>query len=427
MRLESALYASREGLNAQGQAISVVGDNIANSNTVGFKRSRIEFADLLAGGSESSLSGVPQGNIGNGVKVNAVRQIHETGVIEQTDRTLDVGIGGDGFFVVNNGSRDLYTRAGNFTVNSSGLLADSGGNTVLGYGVGGTTLQPINMTSLDAGGKASSAIKLTGNLDASAPEGVPPTAPGSFSDLLTTGAASFSNIVSVYDSLGAAHTVTLTFTKTDTATRSWTAQAWIDGGDVTGGTKGVPQLLGTYAGLSFNTAGGIDAANQAAASLAATNVAYNNGAAAGAFTINLGGFSEYSAASIVNSVTNDGQGTGNIDSYEIGKDGVITAILDSGARKEIGSIALATFPNLDALNRAGDTAFVEGEDAGTILVGRPGEDGFGQLEAGGLERSTVDIAAQFVDLVIFQRAYQASSQTLNAANSLIRDTLGLIR
>jgi flagellar hook protein FlgE len=411
MRLESALYSSREGLTAQGQAISVVGDNISNSNTVGFKKSRIEFADIMAGGADGG-TGSPAGEVGSGVKVNKIRQIHETGVIEFTGRNLDLGIAGDGFFVVQNGDRDFYTRAGNFSVDSEGQLIDQDGNTVMGFTKASpTTLVPLNMVEIDTAGSPTTNISLTGNLNASADLDEP----------------SLSQTINVYDTLGERHEMNVIFTKTDVAARKWKAEVYVDGGDLSGGEEDTRVLLGTFEGLTFNDSGGIDPASKENMKIDVTGVNYDNGAAAGAFTVQLGNFSQFSGTSIVNSITNDGQGSGNIKSYSIAKNGVISAVLDTGVEKELGTIALADFANLDALDRAGNSTFVESEGTGDRTLNAPGSGGSGEIQSGALERSTVDIADQFVELVIFQRAYQASSQTLNAANTLLRDTLALIR
>ena len=416
MRLESALFTSRSGLTAQGQAISIVGDNISNANTVGYRRTRAEFSDIVAA-SKESVSG------GSGVAVTKARTIQETGVIEATGRVLDLGIGGEGFFIVNDGERDLYTRAGNFNFDTEGYLIDADNNRVQGYLPGASALSAINLLNVSGGGVETSAIALTGNLSSNETiTPLPATAPESFDDL--TQAANFTHVMDTVDSLGTTHTVYVAMFKT--ATNTWTAQAYMDGADL-GGTAGQPVKIGTDATLSFSSAGAIDAANKGQAVITASAVPYSNGAAAGNFTVDMGGFAQFATASIVNSVTNNGQSAGDVRGYEIGSDGKIYAQLSSGGVQLLGTIALADFPNLDGLERVGRSTFVANTEAGTRIDGTPGLGTFGRVDSGSLERSTVDIADQFVDLVLFQRAYQASSQTLNAANTLIRDTLSLIR
>ncbi len=415
MRLESSLYSSRSGLTAQGQAISVVGDNISNANTTGFRRSRSEFADIVAGGKDSIASGA-------GVALSEVRTIHETGVIEFTGRNLDVGIGGDGFFIVNNGERDMYTRAGNFALDREGYLVDADGNQVQGYAPGTTTLGDINLLSVASGGTATTEVTLTGNLGSTSDITAIPAAPATFTEL--SQAANFTNVVEAVDSLGNEHSIYIEFFKT--ATNTWTAQAYVDGGEV-GGTAGQPVQVGSPATLNFSSAGSIDDANKAAAILNVNPVAYSNGAAAGSFTVNLGGFTQYGQTSIVNSVVDNGIAAGDITGYEFSKTGEVYANLSSGQNILLGTLVLADFANLDGLERTGRSGFVQGETTGERILHTPGAGGLGKLDPGGLERSTVDIADQFVELVLFQRAYQASSQTLNAANDLLRETIALIR
>ncbi|MBX7143166.1 MAG: flagellar hook protein FlgE [Oligoflexia bacterium] len=420
MRIESALYASREGLDAHGKAISVVGDNVANANTVGYKTSRVEFADLFPDGKDGRQSGALPSS-GGGSSVARVRQIHETGVLEATGRPLDVGIAGDGFFIVGDGDNQFYTRAGNFQINEDGLLVTADGEPVLGLQGTGTTLGTLNVKSIDTTGAATSLATIYGNLASSAETTTVPTNPQTFTEINSL--ATFIATASVNDSLGGIHDVSLAFFKTDT--NEWTAQAYLDGGEV-GGTKGVPVQLGSNATLTFDSSGSISTANAAAAKITATPT-YSSGAAAGNFQIDLSKFSQFASTSIVNSFSQDGKSVGNIKSYQFQADGTLLAVLDTGSTAQVGKIQLAQFPNTDALERAGNSLFRAGDGSGTPTVSDPGDEGSGKLEGNSLERSTVDIANQFIDLVLYQRGYQANSQILNAADQLIQGTLQLMR
>jgi len=344
-----------------------------------------------------------------------------SGVLEPTDRTLDVGIAGSGFFMVQDGSQELYTRAGNFQVNSEGLLVDQNGFTVMGFSAANpTTLSTINMTEINSVATPTTKVALTGNLDAGWEIGTIPTAPLTMSEV--SNAAAFSNPIKAYDTLGQGHDILVSFTKT--ASLTWTAQAYIEGSDVSGGQAGdPPKLIGTQAGIQFDSSGDII---EGSAPLS-ISVNYANGAAAGALTVDFSGLTEFSAGSIVTGVVNDGQPTGNIQSYEIDRNGGIFALLDSGPRKEVGTIGVRTFINTDGLERAGSALFTYNLQNGANEVGTAGEAGRGVVQSGFLEHSTVDLSDQFVQLVLYQRGYQASSQTLSAANGLLRDTLGLIR
>jgi flagellar hook protein FlgE len=420
MRLESALFTSSSGIGAHGQAISVVGDNIANVSTTGFKTSRPEFSDIFAEGGDGRQS-VAGPVTGNGVKLTTVRQLHETGIIEPTGRELDAGIEGKGFFIVGDAENPEYTRAGNFSVNEEGLLVNSDGKTVLGYQGSSTTLGTLNLKNVSTTGKATTASAVYGNLSSESPVATLPQNPTSFRELGR--AASYTANSSVYDSLGAEHTITTAFFKTGVNT--WTAQAYIDGDDV-GGTNGVPVKLGQDVTLQFNTTGVIDEANRANARITATP-AFSGGAAPGNFTIDLSGFSQFAAANQLVSITQDGEGTGQIDGYEIQKNGTLQAVMDNGNRVQIGTIVVANFANVNGLQRSGSSTFVESQLSGARTVDAPGKGINGELSGGALERSTVDISNQFVDLILLQRGYEANSQILSGTNEMLRNTIQLIR
>jgi flagellar hook protein FlgE len=421
MRLESALFSSKEGLNVNGQAIAVAGDNISNSNTTGYKTSRLEFSDMLSEGLDGRQSTTIDSG-GNGPVVQDIRQIHEPGTLEFTGRQLDIGIGGGGFFLVGDTANPLYTRAGNFSIDSTGLLVTADGQPVLGVGADGTTLQTINMQDVDLAGSATATASVFGNLDASAAN---TTAPGEVpASFLALGqSASFISNLTTYDSLGASHDITLAYFKT--GTNAWTVQSYIDAGDV-GGTAGVPAKAGPDLNLTFTGAGVIDEANKAAA-VVTLNPAYSNGATAGNFTVDFSSYSQYSAPSQLAGLTQDGQGTGNVTSYEFNKGGDIQAVLDSGLRSQVGQLALARFVNVDGLDRVGNGMFRTSGNEVTRTISKPTTGGAGTIQGSSLEASTVDISDQFTKLILFQRGYQASSQTLNVANQMLRDTLGLIR
>lgn len=420
MRLESALYSSKSGLDAHGQAIAVVGDNISNANTVGFKASRIRFTDLFSAGADSTGEGTV-GSSGNGVQVSKVEPVHETGVIEFTGRELDVAIAGEGFFVIGDTESQRYSRAGDFQINESGQLVNTDGTTVLGYAPNTETLAPLDMLNISTAGTPTSAITLFGNIDSGSDTTTVPTGVTSFREL--DQAASFQTTVNAVDSLGELHDMTLAFFKTDIG--SWTVQAYMDGGDL-GGEAGTPTQVGADVTLAFGENGAIPDASQAAAQMTVA-AAYSNGAAAGAFTVDLSGFTQYAGTSQLSSITQDGLPAGDVQSYEFDKTGEVYALLDNSTRVLIGTLPLARFPNVNGLERVGSKLFAPGSTAGDVSLGQAGIEGRGTIEASSLERSTVDTAEEFINLVLYQRGYQASSQTLNKANELIEQTLQLMR
>lgn len=427
MRIESAMYASREGLQSHGQAIAVVGDNVANTETIGYKASRAEFSEMVSSGFGAKEDEPLRG--GSGSQISTVRRINQTGDIDFTGRQLDVAITGEGYFVVGSASDIKYTRAGNFSVNRNGVLITSDGQAVLGApptadGTPGTGLAELNLLNINTNGTPTSTMTMTGNVSALGGIKTLPVNPTSFTEL--NGAANFQAAVTVYDSVGAPHDVSIYYFKT--AANTWTAQAWMDGGDFTGGTAGTPVQLGENTTLTFNSAGIIETANQAGAAITGTPTGtYANGAASSAVTINMGGFTQNANASQLANVTQDGKGVGQVTGYEIGSTGEVSAVLTNGTRVSVGTIQMVKFTNPEGLQRVGGNTLVAGSDSGPQEAGAPGSGGRGDLEGGALERSTVDISNEFVRLVILQRGYQANSQMLGTTTNIIRDTIGLIR
>jgi len=421
MRIESALFSSREGLMAHGVGIAVIGDNISNQNTVAFKAARVSFQDLMAEGADGARStATPVG--GNGVKVAKVVQNHTTGTIEFTGRALDSAISGKGFYIIGDTSNPVYTRAGNFSIDEDGLLSTSDGTNVLGFtGATGTTLGTLQMLDLNLNGSPTTAASLTGNVGSENAITTAPTAPATFNAVAEN--ASYISTLSIFDSFGTRHEATIAFYKT--AINTWTVQAYLDGGDL-GQTTGTPVQIGANGTLNFSGTGLIEDANQAAATITGTP-AFSNGSAATAFTIDFSDFTQFGGTSLLTNITQNGQSAGNVKDYEIRKDGGIFALLESGTSLQIGRLPLANFANEGGLDRGGNSFYVPTELSGTPTNGTAGQGGLGAIEGSSLERSTVDMAKEFVELVLMQRGYQANSQVLNAANGIIRDTLGLVR
>jgi flagellar hook protein FlgE len=418
MRLESALHTSRSGIDIFGRAISVVGDNVANSNTLGFKRSRTEFASLFPGGLEGDIA---QDRLtpGSGAEVSVIRPILTAGIIEPTERSLDSAIIGRGFFIVGTSENPYFTRAGNFEVSPDGFLATTSGEQILGYPLEGEEIGPINLRNFLQPIEATTEVSLFGNLDSRLPQAEPPVAPQTIAEVKS--AASFTAYQDVYDSLGDRHGVTLAFFKN--AGSTWTVRAYIDAAKV-GGQAGVPQQIGADTTLQFQPNGRIA---QGGNTVLTANPAWSNGSAPGAFTINLAGFSQYATGSSLTSSTVNGSGPNEIEGYEIGKDGSVNVKFASGAIEAVGTLALATFNNEEGLARHKESLFSESFDSGERIIGRPETGVLGSIKGSAIERSNVDISTEFIDLTVLQRAYQANSQTLNATSNLIRDTIQLIR
>lgn len=416
MRLETALYTGATGIQAHGQAIAVVGNNISNANTTAYKESRVEFSELLPK-SQDGGSSVAGPETGSGVKVAEVKELFTGGVLEGTGRALDAGVDGEGFFLVGDVASPLLTRAGNFSLDNDGNLVTSSGALVLGLPAGQAQLGAINLYNLNLTASPTTAASATGNLDASLPVATVPANPTSFREIAA--AASYTQAFSVFDSLGAARDISVGFYKTGAGTFS--AQAYIDGADV-GQAAGTPVKVGAAVTLAFNENG----VQTGAATIVGTP-AFGDGAAVGNFTVDLSKFTQFASPSTLTNFNKDGQGSGNVKGYEIRKDGGIFANLDSGDSKLVATLQLANYANKDALERIGSNLYRPLAEAGEATIGNPGTGPFGTIGGASLERSTVDLATQFTNVILMQRGYQANAQMMTKTSELIQQTIQLIR
>jgi flagellar hook protein FlgE len=416
MRLESSLYSSQQGILAHGQAISVLSDNISNVSTTGFKRSVVSFGDIVAEGYDGRQS-TADATAGNGVAIERVRPIHEGGTIEFTGRNLDLAIEGSGFFVSGTDTQQFYSRAGDFAVNKAGELVNSAGQTVLGFPLGSTDLGVLNLYNVQIDANPTTAITVAGNLDSRSETKTVLNSPTSFRQL-NDGSSFLANIEAI-DSLGDSHNLILAYTKTDANT--WVGQLYIDGADV-GGEAGVPTQLGTNINLNFDSSGKI----QGTPSLVAA-IPYAGGAAAGNITIGLTGFGQLAGVSEVKSIVSNGEGTGSVKGFAVQPDGSVVAQLNSGRTATVGTLALAEFRNVDGLERQGKALFAAGELAGDPEYRRPGESGSGNIAGGALELSTVDLGTELVNLVLYQKGFQANTKAFQAGEEMISQGMNLKR
>lgn len=420
MRLESALNTGREGITAHGQAIAIVGDNISNSNTVGYKTQTAMFGDILGEIPGDRVADVVSG-AGDGVAIRRIQTNYSLGPINSTGRELDVALTGNGFFQVGDLANVQYTRDGSFLIDQNGMLTTSAGLPVLGYmGQDTTTLTPIDMKKVQVQIVPTSAGTVNGNLNSAANSTTPPVNPLTFRDL--NAASSYSNLVSVYDSLGQPHEMLLSYFRTGVNT--WTVQAHVNGSEV-GQAAEQPILIGQTT-LTFDTSGRIAPASLPQATLTA-NAAWTNGSNASNVAFDLSSFTQFAGGSIVNNVTQNGTGVGEIAGYEFTPQGAILATLTNGTRAQVGSLSVAAVQNRDGLVRSGSSTYAATQEAGTIQSGLAGAGARSRIATKSLESSNVDLAEQFVELVVLQRAYSANSKVISTASDVIKDTIALIR
>ncbi len=425
MPLSGALYSSVSGLDATSTAISVVGDNIANVNTTGFKAHRTEFSDVL-GQSISTGGGFSQ--IGAGTKVSDIRAAFTQGTFETTNRGTDVAIEGRGFFIVDGTQGRAYTRAGRFNIDELGYLVTPEGRQVQGYGIDPLTglsngqLGDIQLVSTLSPPRITSAVNVSANLDANAA-----IVAGGFDPANPSGTSEFTVPIDVYDSLGNSHSLSVFFTKT--AANLWEWNAALAPSDTTlplaaPGDLWVSQGSGT---ISFDTSGVATGSTGNAFTLE-----FAGGAAAAqpvtlAFSDAGSPSTQYGSDSAVNGFSQDGFAAGTLQNTIIDAQGYISGTFSNGETIPLAQLALANFPNLEGLQAIGDTNYVESRESGQPLLGEPQTGSLGTIRASSLEQSNVDLATEFVRLIINQRAFQANTRTISTTNELLGDLVQLGR
>ena len=404
------LNTGRDTMITHGLALSTVSDNIANSNTVGFKSNRPEFADLIAE-SIGGLYSTPGMSPGNGAVITTLATMNNQGVLEVTGREYDFAVDGNGYFITQTLDGTMYyTRAGNFAVDSEGYLVTLDNSRVLGYAPGGNTLQPLIVHGLVIEPQATGNITMAGTLNSSSPTVTLPTQPVSYHDLASS--ASFHSFAQVYDSQGQPRNIDFYYFKTGDFT--WEVQMYVDDGDL-GGTANEPVLMGSTT-LNFPLSGN---------NSLTLNAAWGNGATSNV-NINLDGYFSFAEPSNMFSLNSDGFPGGVVESIRVTDTGVIYGYLNTGTATIIGEFALITFENPGSLQRIGTNRYIEGYDTVIASIGRPGIEGRGQLKGQTLETSNVDLTEQFVELIRFQRGYQAGSKVVQTLSDLIHTTLNIL-
>ena len=396
------------GLNAASADLGVTANNVANVNTTGFKESRAQFSEVFAVGTQSVSSSAS----GSGVRISSIAQQFTQGNIDFTDNALDLAIGGEGFFVISDGGARSYTRAGAFGVDNQGYVVNAQGARLQAYPYAGNGLfntgtpqdlqlqiganPPAETTRADLG------INLPANAPLPANPVFDPLDPSSFNHTTS---------VTVYDSLGAAHTATVYFIK-DAAPNTWNTQVEIEGTPVAGA---VP--------IVFNPDGSL---NTPAGGLMPLG-AYNPGTGANdiVMSLNFGSATQYGSNFGVNSLSQDGYTTGRLTGVSVDSEGVVFARFTNGQSTSLGKLALANFVNPQGLQQLGDTAWGESFQSGDALLGEAGTASFGNIQSGALESSNVDLTAQLVQMITAQRNFQANAQMISTADTITQTVINI--
>jgi flagellar hook protein FlgE len=407
------MFGAVSGLRAHQTMMDVIGNNVANVNTTGFKSSRVLFADALSqlliseasGGTGQAIGGAPQ-QVGLGTKIASTDRSFTQGGTQLTGNATDVSIQGDGFFTVNVGGELLHTRAGGFRFDSSGNLVDQLGAVVQGWvtdagglidrtspatDIGipvGQSVDPVTTTKID----------VRGNLDARSAVG-----------------DSRSTVIQIIDNQGIQQQITLTFTKT--GTNAWDCETFGPGNvslattaitfDPASGNILTPVTPPT---VSYTPPGGT-----------AVNFDLDFGTATGAR------LTQYGSPTDAQAMSQDGSLAGVLRSFAIGSDGAITGVFSNGSTKVLGQIAISIFADPKSLLAAGDNRFRASTSSGTAVVGVPGEGGRGVVNAGTLEMSNVDLSQEFTNLILAQRGFQANSRIITTSDEMIQELVNLKR
>ena len=400
------------GLNAAQSDLNVTANNIANSSTTGFKRSRAEFAELFA----VSPQGVATLATGNGVRVSDVSQQFAQGSIDFTDSNLDLALSGPGFFTVSDGGALAYTRAGAFKTDAAGYVVNAQGQRLQVYppidggGFNTGSLTDLRMVTSESAPNATSMVEMLMNLPSNATPPANPTFDPS--DPTTFNRATS---LTVYDSLGAAHTGTVYFLK-GAAAGDWTSRLFIDGTEV-----GTPPAT---ANMHFDATGAMTTpANGQIQFLPPYTPA--TGALPLSLTFDFSGATQYGDTFSVNNITQDGYTTGRLIGMDIDKTGTVQARFTNGRSITLGQVALSAFANPNGLQPLADTTWAETFGSGQALRGQAGNSGFGLVQSGALEASNVDITTQLVNMITAQRAFQANAQMISTSDEITQTIINI--
>ncbi len=394
------------GLNAASQALDVVGNNIANSQTVGFKSGSIAFADVFAGS-----------QVGMGVQVAGVNQNFSDGVLGMGNSELDMGIQGDGFFrLVNDAGNVFYSRNGQFKKDENGYIINNQGMFLTGYQATGTpptieqgaAVGPIQIPTEQMPARASDAGTMNGNLDSGSKTIDQTEYPFDPKD-----GNSYTQVTQVdaYDSLGNKHTINVYYVKTDD--NEWKAYST----DTT--SPGTPAWQETS--LSFDTSGQL---TTAPAKLNVQGEGYN-GANGLNFDLDLAGMTQQASATEMKSPSTTGYAPGQMNGYTIGDNGEVIASYSNGQRQTVGQILLSNFTNPGGLSSEGNNCWSETPASGQPMIGISGSGSLGKLYGNRLEASNVDLSQEMVNMIVFQRNYQSNSQTIRTQSELLQTLVNI--
>lgn len=470
-----SMFSAVSGLRAHQLRMDVIGNNIANVNTVGFKGSRVTFQEVFsqtlrgAGSPQEGRGGTNPQQVGLGINVASMDTFHIRGAVERTDYNTDLMINGDGFFIVANGDSRSFTRGGNFALDTAGNLVTADGFRVLGYmadeaGKLKSTLEGLvisKATSFDA--KPTADVLFEGNIDSEA------AAMGSFG-LISAPATALpaantvagvdynpadpatqdyvylrkvvgGNVVyeindaykeavaretsfQVYDNLGGVHLIKQAYIKT--ADNNYTVETFYvekSGNMIRAGAANFSPTPAAST-LTFNTQGKLAAPTSLSLTIAGT---LTNGAGPLTFEIDFNNLTMFANNSTASATTIDGYKQGTLEDFTISSSGEIFGIFDNNQRKILGQIALANFKNPAGLEKTGGNMYRTTSNSGQAIIGVAGSGGFGNLNPGALEMSNVDLSREFTNMITTQRGFQANSRIITTSDEMLQEVVNIKR
>ena len=416
-----SMYSGISGLRTHQTMMDVVGNNIANVNTAGYKSSATVFQDVLsqtlqgAAGPRAAAAGRNPAQVGLGVQLGGISTNWAQGASQLTGRATDLAIQGDGFFAVQQGGETLYTRAGSFNFDANGTLVTPSGGTVLGWAAQNGVINPngpLTPVQLPVGQTLAPTqtrlVRVGGNLPADAPVST------------ATAPTRIVNSINVFDAQGASVPLTLTYEKTG-------ADSWTVTGTMPATADGTPVQV-TTATLAWNPT------TQSFGTLTALPP-FTPPATVGTFTegitVNLGSAAEpltqFAGANSISALEQNGAPMGSLQSFSIAPDGTVMGVFSNGVREPVAQVAMANFANPGGLEKVGSSMFRPSANSGLVQVGVSGEGGRGSLSGGTVEMSNVDLAQEFTNLIVAQRGFQANSRIISSSDELLQDLVNLKR
>ncbi len=414
--------AALSGIQSAGKELKMIGNNVANASTSGFKKSRAQFADVYA----ASDIGSSSNTIGSGVRISGISQQFSQGNIDFTDNNLDMAINGGGFFMLDKGGERVYSRAGAIEIDREGFMVNSDNLKLLGTTAdknGNPTGEtgPLSLDNSNIEPRSTGLVTVGVNLDSA--EKKPLFEPFDSND---AGSFNHSTSLTVYDSLGTAHQSTVYFVKTNVANQ-WQVHSFIDGKNIKGAQA--PPYESNV--MNFNGSGAltmIDGIPVPPGQIEYPEFITDSGSDPIVLTLDfLAGTptTQFGSKFNVNALTQDGYTTGRLTSLDIDETGIVRARYTNGQTRTLGQVQLADFPNSQGLRQLGDSTWAESFESGIPLLGTPGSGKLGLIQSGALEGSNVDLTEQLINMISAQRNFQANAQVITTADAVTQSVINI--